>query len=123
TQILTIAGVYRLGHGWEAGLTFRIVTGNPDTPIVGSNLNTLTAEYSPVYGRVNSIRDPTFNRLDARVEKQWTFTAWKLALYLDVQNVYNTVNPEGRTYDYEYLRYQQIRGLPIIPNLGLRGEL
>lgn len=122
-HILTAVGVYRLGRGWEAGATFRLVSGNPDTPVVGADFDGTTTLYSPVYGRVNGIRTPSFNRLDLRLEKQWTFAAWKLAFYLDVQNVYNATNSEGTIYDYRYRESQQIRGLPIIPNLGLRGEM
>jgi hypothetical protein len=76
-----------------------------------------------LFGRLNAIRSPAFNRLDVRIEKLWTFTQWKLELYLDVQNTYNAENPEGYTYDYEYRRRQPIRGLPLIPILGLRGEM
>ena len=123
THILTVSAVYRLGRGWEAGMTFRLVSGNPETPVAGSSLNVITGESSPLFGRLNSGRSAMFNRLDVRIEKQWTFTAWKLALYLDVQNAYNASNAEGRIYDYEYRRSAVIRGLPIIPNLGLRGEL
>lgn len=122
-HILTVAGVWRLGRGWEAGATFRLVSGNPNTPIVGSSLNTVTGLYSPLYGRLNSDRNPAFNRLDLRIEKMWTFVDWKLALYLDVQNVYNAENPEGIIYDYQYRERTTIRGLPILPNLGIRGEL
>jgi hypothetical protein len=71
---------------------------------------------------VNSIRKANFHKLDVRIEKKWTFSAWKLALYLDVQNVYNSVNSENIVYDFEYRTSRNIRGLPIIPNLGLRGE-
>ncbi len=123
THILTVAGVYRLGRGWEAGLTFRLVSGNPSTPVIGANLNTVTGLYSPIFGPTNSVREPLFNRLDVRLEKQWTFSAWKLALYLDVQNAYNATNSEGIVYDYEYRQRQSVRGLPILPVLGLRGEL
>jgi outer membrane receptor protein involved in Fe transport len=123
THILTVSAVYRLGRGWEAGLTFRLVSGNPETPIDGSSLNVITGQASPLFGRLNSERSPMFNRLDVRIEKQWKFTDWSLALYLDVQNVYNEANSEGRVYDFEYRRSAKINGLPIIPNLGVRGEL
>jgi TonB family protein len=121
-HILTISGTYRLGRGWEAGALFRLTSGNPDTPVIGAIYNKDTDIYTPVYGRVNSIRKPLFHKLDVRIEKQWKFDAWKLALYLDVQNAYNSVNSENIVYDFEYRTSQQIRGLPIIPNLGLRGE-
>jgi TonB family protein len=121
-HILTVSGVVRLGRGWEAGALFRLTSGNPDTPVAGAIYNKDSDTYSPVFGELNSIRKPLFHRLDVRVEKQWTFSAWKLALYLDVQNVYNAVNSENIVYDFEYRNSQQIRGLPILPNLGLRGE-
>jgi TonB family protein len=122
-HILTVAGIYRLGNGWEAGATFRLVSGNPDTPIQGASENLSTGLFSPAYGALNSIRSPAFHRLDLRVEKQWKFSAWKLALYLDLQNAYNRANSEGLACDFEYRECTQIRGLPIIPNLGLRGEM
>jgi TonB family protein len=122
-HILTLAAVYRLGRGWEVGGTLRLVSGNPDTEVVGSSENVIADQFSPVFGGLNAVRSPTFNRLDLRIEKQWTFKHWKLALYLDVQNSYNSENPEGSVYDYEYATKQSIRGLPIIPILGLRGEL
>jgi TonB family protein len=122
-HILTVSGVYRLGRGWEAGATFRLVAGNPGTPIVGALFNKDTGLYTPVNGPVNSIRNPYFHRLDVRVEKLWTFETWKLAAYVDVQNVYNATNAEGIAYDFEYRRSQKVSGVPILPSLGLRGEL
>jgi hypothetical protein len=118
-----VAAVWRLGRGWEAGGTFRLVSGNPETPIVGRRYNASTGIYSPVYGALNSDRNPSFNRLDLRVEKEWRWPDWKLALYLDVQNVYNAENPEGTIWDFEFRQKDTIRGLPIIPNIGIRGEI
>jgi TonB family protein len=122
-HILTVSGTYRLGRGWEAGFTYRLVSGNPDTPVIGAVYNVNTGQYSPIFGRTNSLRTPLYHRLDARVEKLWTFDHWKLALYLDVQNVYNATNAEGLVYDFEYRKSMQISGLPIFPNLGIRGEI
>jgi len=122
-HILALSGVLRLGRGWEGGLTFRLVAGNPSTPIIGAVYNRDTGLYSPVYGVTNSIRSPYFHRLDVRVEKKWTFNTWSLAFYIDVQNAYNATNAEGIAYDFEYRRSAKIRGLPILPSLGLRGEL
>jgi TonB family protein len=123
-HIFTLAASYRLPRGWEIGGTFRVVTGNPRTPYenVGTyNIDTQT--YVATIGRINSVRNPTFNRLDLRVQKTWTFDSWRLSWYLDVQNVYNAKNPEGVTYSFDYSQRGNIRGLPIIPVLGLRGEI
>ena len=123
THILTLSGVYRLGRGWEAGATFRLISGNPTTPVVGSLYDANTDLYIPLSGATNSARNPFFHRLDVRIEKIWRFQSWKLALYLDVQNVYNRQNPEGIQYNYDYRQSAVISGLPIIPSLGVRGEL
>jgi len=122
-HILTLSSVYRMGRGWEVGGTFRLVSGNPETPLVGSLQSLDTGAYSPLRGRTNSARAPLFNRLDIRIEKKWTFDAWKLALYLDIQNVYNANNIEGTQQDYAYRNEAPIIGLPFLPNLGIKGEL
>jgi hypothetical protein len=44
-------------------------------------------------------------------------------LFLEVLNVYNQGNQEGVTYNYDYRQSQIVSGLPIVPNLGIRGEL
>jgi hypothetical protein len=122
THILTAMGGLRFGRGWDVGATFRLVSGNPRTPIVGSTYDANVDFYSPVYGAVNSARDPLFHQLSIRVEKGWKFKAWQLATYLDVQNVYNHRSQEGLQYSYDYSRSKPVQGLPILPSLGVRAE-
>ena len=122
THILTLMGGYKFGRGWDFGSTFRLVSGNPRTPIVGSVYDANSDFYNPVYGPVNSARDPLFHQLSIRIEKAWKFKAWQLASYLDVQNVYNHRSQEGLQYSYDYSRSKPVQGLPILPSLGLRGE-
>ncbi len=119
---LTVLGTYQLGRGWSIGARFRLVSGNPDTPIVGSVYDSATGVYVPVYGATNSARLATFWALDIRVDKTWTFKDWKLRLYLDTQNVTNRKNQEGWTYNYDYTQRTPLTGLPILPILGLNGE-
>ena len=124
THILNLAFVYQLGRGWETGATFRLVSGNPYTPITGRRwVQDTTAAYRPIYGEVNSARNAAFHRLDVRLEKVWDFRSWKLAFYVDIQNVYNSTNPEGIIYDYRFEESAEIPGLPFLPSLGVRGEL
>lgn len=123
THILTIAGAYRLGRSWDLSATFRYVTGDPITPAVGSVYNARTDLYTPIYGAINSQRSAAFNRLDLRVEKSWQVRSGSVAAYLDVQNAYNRKNEEGRTYNYDYSGVGIVSGLPLIPSLGIRGEI
>ncbi|HEY4186079.1 MAG TPA: TonB-dependent receptor [Polyangia bacterium] len=123
THILTVSGGYRLGHDWNLSGTFRYVTGNPLTPVVASVYNANTDTYKPIYGAVNSARSNAFHRLDVRIEKTWQIKTGRLAFYLDVQNAYNHQSDEGRVYNYNFTQSGTIPGLPVIPSLGLRGEI
>lgn len=120
---LGAAGVYRLGRGWELGASFRYTSGTPYTPVVASTYDASTDVYVPRLGRTMSERNPAFMRLDARIEKKWTFSLWSLAVYLDLQNALNSPNREGFAYSYDYSRREGVRGLPVLPSIGLRGEL
>jgi len=122
THILTVIGSYRLGRGWEAGLRFRFVTGNPTTPVAGAALNGDQGTYTQIPGAANSTRVDPFHQLDIRIDKTWTFSRWNLNLFLEVLNVYNNTNPEGVQYNYNFTQSQTVGGIPFFPNLGLRGE-
>jgi hypothetical protein len=73
----------------------------------------------PPYGS----RLPTFNQFDIRIEKTREFSHWRLTTYLDIQNVYGANNPLGLSYNYNYTKSTYTNGLPILPIVGIRGEL
>ncbi len=122
THILTILGSYKLPYGFQVGLRFRYVTGNPYTPVTRAYYDVNSYAYVPIYGAPYSARLPSFNQLDVRIDKTFAFDAWKLALYLDVQNVYDSTSAEGVIYSYDYKRPEYLNGLPFLPILGARGE-
>jgi TonB family protein len=124
THILTALGSYKLGRGWQIGARFRYITGTPYTPYVGGVVDYDAGSYAPVESaRKNSARLPARHQLDLRVDKEWVFQSWKLAAYLDVQNVYNRENTENIGYNYDFSERDTVPGLPILPILGIRGEL
>ena len=128
THNLIVLGSYRLGRGWEFGARFRLVSGALQTPVVGPpSLPSLYAadagSYAPLQGPPYSERLPLFHQLDVRVDKRWQMKGWQLSAYLDVQNVYNNAAPEGYVYSYDFSERQVQTGIPIIPSIGLRGEL
>lgn len=123
THNLSLVYSYDFGAGWSAGARFRLTSGDPETPIVGGVYDANSDLYRAVYGDINSERRPTFHQLDVRGEKKWAFEDWSLTAYLEVLNAYNAQNVEGTTYSFDYTEQETATGLPIFPNLGIRGEL
>lgn len=122
THILTLIGVYRLPKGWQVGARFRLVSGNPYTPVVGAVYDGAAGSYIPVAGAPNSARVPVFHQLDLRVDKRFVWKRVSLTTYLDVQNVYNRQNAEFVNYAYDYSAFNNIPSLPIIPSVGVKLE-
>jgi TonB family protein len=135
THILTMLGSYQLGHGWELGARFRLVSGNlvdpnvcnPSSPTCDpTRTNAIFHAPSGVYVPIplgnNTERLPMFHALDLRLDKRWKFTGWQLAAYLDVQNAYNNQNTEALNYNFNFTQRQYVSGLPILPSLGLRAD-
>lgn len=123
THILSLVLSQGLGKGWQVGARFRLVSGNPTTPVTAAVYDARTGVYQPVYGKVNSERDPLFHQLDLRVERGFNVGPVKLGAYLEVQNAYNAKNYQGADYAFDYSKKEQVPGLPLFPNLGLKGEL
>ena len=123
THILTAIGSVRLGRGWEVGARFRYVTGRP-TGFDLSFVNGMTGTTFPAGTDPWLDRVPDFHQLDLRVEKQWSERWGRVSFFLEVLNVYNRINAESVVWDADHVRsYPAGVFLPIVPNLGVRGEL
>jgi outer membrane receptor for ferrienterochelin and colicin len=122
THILTAVGMYSLPRNWQLSSRFRLVSGNPQTPVAGSVFDSARAEYQPIYGAKYTSRDPMFYQLDIRLDKRWIYNGWMLNAYLDIQNISNHTNSEGTSYNADYTQTKTTSGLPIYPILGVRGE-
>mgnify|MGYP001592812487 CR=1 FL=1 len=118
---LTLVGSVLIGRGWQAGARFRLVSGNPFTPVDDAFFDADRGRYVRVSGEPYSARMPAFSQLDVRVDKTWRFRAWALDVYLDVQNATMRENPESVVWSYDFARSGYVTGLPILPSLGVRG--
>ena len=121
-HILDIVGTYEFPYNIHVGLRFRLVSGNPTTPVMGAMMDVDGPGYSGLYGDYGSLRMPAFHQLDVRFDKEFIFRKWRLMAYLEIMNVYNRQNPEMELYNFDYTEKDYFNGLPFIPNLGLRAE-
>ncbi|MEM9454736.1 MAG: hypothetical protein AAGF11_11190 [Myxococcota bacterium] len=109
---------YVLPKRWRVGGRFRLVSGLPYTPVVGSVA--LPGGYQPIFGLRNGSRLPLSHQLDLRVDKKWIRDRVSVTAYVDIQNVYNRVNPELVLYATDFRREAGYVGLPIFPSFGVR---
>jgi TonB family protein len=121
THNLIAVASYRF-RDWETGASYRLVSGTPRTPVVGSFFDSDFGTYTRQNGAPGSARNAVYSQLDVRVERRFTFDRWVLGIYLDIINVLNSENAEGVLYDYRARESAPLRGVPILPVLGLRGR-
>jgi hypothetical protein len=118
---LIVVASYSPVQKWRVGTRFRLVSGTPITPTLEGAYDAEEGTYACRSGAINSARRPTFHALDFRVDRTWTFKAWELGVYADLQNIYNAENREGTIYDYRCRTSIPIRGVPFLPILGIKG--
>jgi hypothetical protein len=79
--------------------------------------------YVPVFGEVNTERVAGHHQLDLRIDRSWQVGRVLLSAFLDVQNVYLNASTVGYGYSFDYSERFAFESIPILPSIGLRGEL
>jgi hypothetical protein len=118
---LNLIGAYNLER-WTFSARFRFVTGNPYTPVIGATFDSDNDVFIPARGAIFSERFNAFNQLDIRIDRRFIYETWILTAYIDIQNAYNAQNAQNITYAYDFSDNKKVRGLPILPTFGLKGE-
>jgi hypothetical protein len=118
THLLTFASNASRG-GFTLGVRFRLATGMPRTPVIGSYLDTTIGQYQPIFGQQNSIRLPVFYALDLRFEKHFRRRSVDVVPYLEILNLTNHANVEEFAYDGQFASRSNITGVPILAVAGL----
>ncbi|CAN5900678.1 hypothetical protein BH11MYX2_BH11MYX2_09360 [soil metagenome] len=98
---------------WRIGARFQMVSGNPYSPSRSSG-DFVDSTTIPFGARL-----PTFYTLDMRFDRRWHRCWGDINLYFDIQNITNHYNVEGREFDNFEGHDTDVRGLPIIPFIGV----
>lgn len=121
THNLNLIGSYNKER-WTYSARMRFVTGLPYTPVNGATYDSDNDVYIPMSGSIYSQRFDAFNQLDIRIDRKFIYDKWILTAYLDIQNVMNQPNSQNIEYSYDYTQKDKVRGLPILPTFGVKGE-
>jgi hypothetical protein len=104
---------------WRVTGRFELSSGLPYTPVVESTYDADADRYEPVYGLPYTARLPLHHELsiraDVRVDRHFS-------AFLDLHNAYAAQTAVGYEYSYDYKRRLDVT-LPILPFVGLRGQL
>jgi hypothetical protein len=100
-HLVSFTGGYKFRRNWEVGIRFRYQGEAPATPwndFESKENYPFTGEAVPDWANINTLRLDAFNAMDLRVDKKWNFKGWSLNLFLDIQNLYNSLNPTQPGY-------------------------
>jgi len=132
-HLVSFTGGYKFPRNWELGTRFRYQGGRPYTPVDSvATLRDYAATGATVldYSQLNARRLSAFNALDVRLDKKWNFKGWFLNVFLEVQNLYNSADPEAPSYTLArddngtVIDPAQLYGLPpgdstVVPTIGI----
>lgn len=120
--LLTLIGRHFMAPSWHVGVRARYASGSPVTPVLDGLTSLDDHQTLPVYGSALSDRLPAFFAVDVRLDRTWTFRAWELMAYLELQNATNHTNVELAAWTPDYSEEAPVRGLPILPVFGVKGS-
>lgn len=103
-HLLSLLAGYKFRGNWELGLKYRFQGGVPYTPLdlEASRLNYATLGAGvPDNSRLNAERLGNFSQMDIRLDKKWNFRRATLDVFIDIQNLLNTVNPAPPNYTFQ----------------------
>lgn len=121
THVLNAAIVVQLGSGWEAGARFRLAVGVLDSPYPATDI---APKNDPNLDPSRPLPElAPLHSLDLRIDKNWVVgRAGTVGVYAEVRNIYDRRAREPLAYNYVYGYPVVGDGLPIIPNIGVRGS-
>ena len=112
----SVSAGWRINTKWEVSGKFRIATGLPTTPFITSGPDTGQRDWT-LYNQGE--RFPTFNALDLRLDRRFSFSGWQLELYLDIQNVYGRKNISAVRWDPRTDEPEFNEALGVLPTIGI----
>jgi len=110
THNLAVVLNYRVSSMWRVGVNYKYATGRPFTPVVSSEINSLSGIYEPLYGIDNSKRYPDYHRLDFRITHlNQVFNKFFTVFYIEALNILDITNLFGYSYSPDYSERYKIK--------------
>lgn len=118
-HLLTALASWSHSSGVSLGGRASVTSGFPRTAVTTAVPNTRSGAWDPVFATHNSDRLPLFFELSARLAYRKSWPGASLETWLDVQNATNRANAYEYFYSADYTRRGFVRGLPVLPIVGV----
>lgn len=102
THNLSVVGTFTIDNFWSTGMTYRISTGRPFTPVINSVFDPLQNAYIPEYAERNSDRFPTYHRVDINLQRFFTLFDRFAIAFASVNNLFDVDNLFTYSYNFDY---------------------
>jgi hypothetical protein len=120
-QVMTLLGGYRLGRRWEFSGRYSLSSGRAYTPaLMPESLTQNRWIYD--LSRVNGEPLPTYDRLDLRLDRQFTLKRTHIAFFAEAQNLLNKRTAVAYEWNAKTSALQAQQQLGRLPILGLTVE-
>lgn len=99
---MSFTGSYNLTDAINVGITYRLSTGKPYTPVTSSIFDPSQNVYEPIYAPVNSDRFPTYTRVDASFQYITALFHKFCVVFVAFNNIFDTKNLYQYNYNFDY---------------------
>lgn len=117
-RIFNLTGGYRFNAKWEFALRASYLSGRPYTPF---DLPASQSQRRGIFDlrQPNSVRLPDYVRIDARVDRVFSFKGQPLRVFVGAQNIINRQNVAGYIWNRSSNEIQVNKQIGLFPLIGL----
>ncbi len=96
--LISLLGGYKLGNNWEISTRYRYLGSAPYVPTNSEKSLQFYPAIVKDFNNIGSVRLDSYNQVDVRVDKKWSYRNWSLDLFFETQNVLANANPQEPSY-------------------------
>jgi len=109
THNFSFTGNYNITDAINVGLSYRISTGKPYTPVVSASYDPVENVYIPTYAEKNSDRFPTYQRVDLSFQYITALFNRFCVVFVAFNNVFDEKNLYQYNYNFDYSKKLEVR--------------
>jgi len=119
---LSLVGDYKFNQKWSLGAKLWVHSGAPFTPVISATEDPdRPGFFIPTYGKLNSDRFPTYQRLDLRINRNFKRKKDNtMSLYFELINVLQKENAAEYDYNADYSEREIVSQLSGIFSFGFK---